>query len=50
MQENQMASANISQSLMTLAGSVAGIGEGNFTNFAGNQYMRNQVLSRIKTL
>lgn len=47
MQENQMASANIGQSLMTLAGSVAGIGEGNFANFAGNQYMRNQVLSRI---
>ena len=47
MQENQMASANIGQSLMTLAGSVAGIGEGNFSNFAGNQYMRNQVLSRI---
>lgn len=50
MQENQMASANIGQSLMTLAGSVAGIGEGNFSNFAGNQYMRNQVLSRIKKL
>lgn len=47
MQENQMASANIGQSLMTLAGSVAGIGQGNFANFAGNQYMKNQILSNI---
>jgi len=44
MQENQLASANISQSLLSIAGSVAGIGQGKFNNFAMSEYLKNQLV------
>ena len=44
MQENQLASANISESLLSIAGSVAGIGQGKFNNFAMSEYLKNQLV------
>ncbi len=42
MTENQLASKNISQSLMAITGSIAGIGKGNWDNFAMSEYLKNQ--------
>ena len=44
MQENQLAGQNISQSLMTLAGSVIGLGQGNISNNLWGSMAKNSVI------